>query len=250
MWRLAGPGRSPPNPNGDAMSSENAIEHIDIVVIGAGQAGLSAGYHLAKRGLTFLILDADERIGDHWRQRWDSLKLYSPREVRLPPGHAVPGAVGPLADRVARWPTTSRPTRATSTCPSAAASRVERVEPRRWRLRRVDRPAAGASRPARSSSPPARSASRTSRRSPVTWTRRSASSTPTSTATRPNSATGPVLVVGLSHSGRRHRLRGRRLPDTGRSCRAGPTARCRSRSPTRNGPCSAGRSSSSCSDTS
>ena len=65
----------------------------------AGQAGLSAGYHLAQRGLPFVILDADARIGDHWRERWDSLKLYSPARYDSLPGHAVPGAVLALADR-------------------------------------------------------------------------------------------------------------------------------------------------------
>ena len=50
----------------------------DTIVIGAGQAGLSAGYHLARRGLRFVILDANERIGDTWRKRWDSLRLFTP----------------------------------------------------------------------------------------------------------------------------------------------------------------------------
>ncbi len=48
------------------------------IVIGGGQAGLSVGYHLAKRGLPFLILDANPRIGDAWRNRWDSLRLFTP----------------------------------------------------------------------------------------------------------------------------------------------------------------------------
>jgi putative flavoprotein involved in K+ transport len=53
-------------------------EHFDVVVIGAGQAGLSVGYHLARAGLRFVILDANQRIGDSWRQRWDSLRLFTP----------------------------------------------------------------------------------------------------------------------------------------------------------------------------
>src|SRR6185295_6275315 len=41
-------------------------------------AGLSVGYHLARRNLPFVILDAHERIGDSWRKRWDSLRLFTP----------------------------------------------------------------------------------------------------------------------------------------------------------------------------
>jgi putative flavoprotein involved in K+ transport len=55
-----------------------AGERYDVVVIGGGQAGLSVGYHLAKRGLKFVILDAHARIGDAWRKRWDSLRLFTP----------------------------------------------------------------------------------------------------------------------------------------------------------------------------
>jgi ribulose 1,5-bisphosphate synthetase/thiazole synthase len=44
-------------------------EVFDVVVIGGGQAGLSVGYHLAKCGVRFVILDANERVGDSWRKR-------------------------------------------------------------------------------------------------------------------------------------------------------------------------------------
>jgi putative flavoprotein involved in K+ transport len=53
-------------------------ERFDVIVIGGGQAGLSVGYYLAQRGLRFVILDANERIGDSWRKRWDSLRLFTP----------------------------------------------------------------------------------------------------------------------------------------------------------------------------
>jgi putative flavoprotein involved in K+ transport len=53
-------------------------ERFDTVVIGGGQAGLSVGYHLKKRGVPFVILDASARIGDSWRHRWDSLCLFTP----------------------------------------------------------------------------------------------------------------------------------------------------------------------------
>ena len=54
------------------------MERIDTVVIGGGQSGLSVGYHLAGTGVRFVILEADDRIGDTWRRRWDSLRLFTP----------------------------------------------------------------------------------------------------------------------------------------------------------------------------
>ncbi len=53
-------------------------ERFDTVVIGAGQAGLVTGYHLQRAGRSFVILDGDERVGDVWRQRYDSLRLFTP----------------------------------------------------------------------------------------------------------------------------------------------------------------------------
>ncbi len=60
------------------MHTTNTTERVNTVVIGGGQAGLSAGYHLKRRGVPFVILDAHARIGDAWRQRWDSLRLFTP----------------------------------------------------------------------------------------------------------------------------------------------------------------------------
>jgi putative flavoprotein involved in K+ transport len=53
-------------------------ESFDVIVIGGGQAGLSVGYYLTRAGLRFVILDASPRIGDSWRTRWDSLRLFTP----------------------------------------------------------------------------------------------------------------------------------------------------------------------------
>ncbi len=59
--------------------SRAETEEVDVLVIGGGQAGLSVGYHLARCGVErFVILDANARIGDSWRHRWDSLRLFSP----------------------------------------------------------------------------------------------------------------------------------------------------------------------------
>ena len=73
------------------MTNEQAIR-TGTLIIGAGQAGLAAAYHLTRRGLPFVILDADERIGDHWRKHWDSLRLFSPAKVDGLPGMAFPAS--------------------------------------------------------------------------------------------------------------------------------------------------------------
>ena len=66
------------------------IQRYETVIVGAGQAGLSVGYHLKKQGRSFVILDGSERIGDSWRKRWDSLRLYSPAFRDALPGMAFP----------------------------------------------------------------------------------------------------------------------------------------------------------------
>jgi putative flavoprotein involved in K+ transport len=58
----------------------------EAIVIGAGQAGLAAGYHLARRGIDFTVLEAGRRVGDVWRERYDSLLLYSPAKYNALPG--------------------------------------------------------------------------------------------------------------------------------------------------------------------
>lgn len=63
---------------------------VDVVVIGGGQAGLAAGYHLARRGRKHVILDAAERTGDSWRNRWDSLRLFTPAGYSHLPGMPFP----------------------------------------------------------------------------------------------------------------------------------------------------------------
>jgi len=66
-------------------------EHFDVIVIGGGQAGLSVGYHLARRGLRFVILDRCARIGDVWRSRWSSLRLFTPSQFNGLDGMPFPG---------------------------------------------------------------------------------------------------------------------------------------------------------------
>lgn len=63
---------------------------LPIVIIGAGQAGLATGYFLQTFGLKFIILADDERIGDSWRNRWDSLRLFTPAFYNHLPGMNFP----------------------------------------------------------------------------------------------------------------------------------------------------------------
>jgi putative flavoprotein involved in K+ transport len=65
-------------------------ECFDTVIVGGGQAGLATGYHLSRRGRSFVILDASGRVGDAWRSRWDSLRLYSPASHDGLPGLRFP----------------------------------------------------------------------------------------------------------------------------------------------------------------
>lgn len=68
---------------------------VDTVIIGAGQSGLALGYYLAQQHRDFVILDAGTRVGDAWRNRWDSLRLFTPAKYDGLPGRPFPG--DPLA---------------------------------------------------------------------------------------------------------------------------------------------------------
>lgn len=64
---------------------------IDVLVIGAGQAGLAMGYHLMQTPLRFLLVDGGVRVGDSWRRRYDSLTLFTPRAMSALPGLSLQG---------------------------------------------------------------------------------------------------------------------------------------------------------------
>jgi putative flavoprotein involved in K+ transport len=66
-------------------------KNVDVLVIGAGQAGLAIGYYLKKTKYSYILVDATEKIGDVWRNRYDSLVLFSPREYSALPGLAMSG---------------------------------------------------------------------------------------------------------------------------------------------------------------
>jgi len=76
----------------------NSIQRSDVVVIGGGQAGLSVSYHLRKHNIEHIVLDAAPHIGDAWRRRWDSLRLFTPARYDGLDGMAFPG-------NASQWPT-------------------------------------------------------------------------------------------------------------------------------------------------
>lgn len=85
------------------MNAKNQM--FDVVVIGAGQAGLASGWHLKQQGLNFLIFDEQPHPGGNWRNYYDSLELFSPAAYSSLPGLPFPGAAGhyPTRDEVVRY---------------------------------------------------------------------------------------------------------------------------------------------------
>ncbi|KWX02105.1 FAD dependent oxidoreductase [Carbonactinospora thermoautotrophica] len=86
----------------------HATDHhqaLDVIVIGAGQAGLAIAWHLAQRQVRFVVLDAGPQVGHVWRSRWDSLTLFTPAEYDALPGMPFPAPAGtyPTKDQVADY---------------------------------------------------------------------------------------------------------------------------------------------------
>ena len=83
----------------------NGTQRIETVIVGGSQAGLAVGYHLARRGRQLVILDGGERIGDAWRGRWDSLRLFTPARYDGLPGwrFPAPGWSFPTKDEMADY---------------------------------------------------------------------------------------------------------------------------------------------------
>jgi len=75
------------------------IERFETIVIGGGQAGLAVGHYLASDDANFVILDGASRIGDSWRRRWDSLRLFTPAAYSGLPGMPFPAPPTHLPDK-------------------------------------------------------------------------------------------------------------------------------------------------------
>jgi putative flavoprotein involved in K+ transport len=81
---------TPTTPNSSDAGSDSG-GRVDVAVIGAGQAGLAIGHLLARAGRRFVILEAGESVATAWRERWDSLVLFTPRRYDALPGLPFPG---------------------------------------------------------------------------------------------------------------------------------------------------------------
>ncbi|MET3805710.1 thioredoxin reductase [Nakamurella sp. UYEF19] len=77
-------------PQGSAAVGASPVEETEVVVIGAGQAGLSAAFHLQRSGLSHVVLDAERGPGGAWQHRWPSLTMATVNGIRELPGSVVP----------------------------------------------------------------------------------------------------------------------------------------------------------------
>ena len=80
-------------------AARRRVERYEAIVVGAGQAGLATGHHLARHDVDFAILTDEARVGDNWRRRWDSLRLFTPASRSGLPGMLFPAAPGHLPDK-------------------------------------------------------------------------------------------------------------------------------------------------------
>src|SRR6188474_960672 len=74
-----------------AIADATRSSTVDALVIGAGQAGLAVGQLLGSSGVRFELVERNERIGDSWRERYDSLSLFTPRSYSHLPGLLLDG---------------------------------------------------------------------------------------------------------------------------------------------------------------
>ncbi|MBP0500748.1 NAD(P)-binding protein, partial [Mycobacterium tuberculosis] len=71
------------------------MDSVDVLIVGGGQSGLSAGYFLRRSGLSYVILDAETSPGGAWQHAWHSLHLFSPAGWSSIPGWPMPASQGP-----------------------------------------------------------------------------------------------------------------------------------------------------------
>jgi putative flavoprotein involved in K+ transport len=92
-------------PDDEAKRDPEGDQRLDVVVVGGSQSGLAMAWHLAQRGRRFVVLEAAPALGQVWRSRWDSLKLFTPAQYDALPGMAFPAPADtyPTKDPVADY---------------------------------------------------------------------------------------------------------------------------------------------------
>ena len=94
-WRFGDGGSGNPNgmnrSPGEPSTRPQSSDEVEVVVLGAGQAGLSMGYFLSRQRRRFVILERAGEIAPAWRERWESLTLFTPRRYSALPGWPFPG---------------------------------------------------------------------------------------------------------------------------------------------------------------
>ena len=216
------------------MGYHGHVSRYEVIVIGAGQAGLAVGYHLAQQERHFTILDAAVGAGGGLAPTLGLAEPVHARALRQPPRPAFPAAPAhhPSRDEVVAYLTRLRPPlRAARRSSTAASTRCERPT-----AATSSSSKAAASTPPRSSSRPARSRSRDAPRSPTS----SRSPTYTAPTTAPGRRAGRPRPGGRR---REHRLPARAGARGDATTSTSPSARARRHS--RN-TCSAATSSTSC----
>ncbi|MFD9127039.1 NAD(P)-binding domain-containing protein, partial [Kitasatospora sp. NPDC059571] len=125
----------------------SAVRRAEVLVVGAGQAGLAAGYYLRRAGLDFAILDASDAPGGAWRHYWDGLHLFSPAAHSSLPGRPMPAGAGqewPDAPHVVQYLTdyekryelpVHRPVRLTAVENAADGGLLARTDDGTWHTR-------------------------------------------------------------------------------------------------------------------
>jgi putative flavoprotein involved in K+ transport len=83
----------------NARGQSPRVERYEVVIVGAGQAGLATGHHLAQQDADFVILDGAPAVGHSWRTRWDTLRLFTPARYSSLPGMPFPAPPSHLPDK-------------------------------------------------------------------------------------------------------------------------------------------------------